>query len=115
MASGYNFKEMIGGFMYEDFLVDRGFVFNKFDIEDRFFDKIAELLDLKYENFRFDVVYTPEELIGFYTWSEMTPHERDLAVIVLRQLACDGDFPLVEASANDGVMFRVMPTHRAIY
>lgn len=93
---------------YEEFAVQYCFTPSHFEIDEGFFEKISELVELKFEIFRCDVAYTAEELIGYHTWSEMMPHERDFAVIVLRQLALLDQFPIAEVPVGDGVRFRVL-------
>lgn len=93
----------------------RGMTEGKFLVDDDFFEKIASTLERMKNHVSVDGFFSPEELIGFYTWSEMSEHEKNMAILVLKELARSEDEPLFEVESCIGVMFKFDPVRAGAF
>lgn len=81
----------------------------KFMVDAEFFEKIARIWNVMEKHVSVGAYFSPEELIGFYTWSEMSDYEKNMAILVLKQLAKTEYETLVEVGGRDGICFKFDP------
>lgn len=87
----------------------RGLTMGKFHVGVDFFEKIAASVDRMEKHASPGAYFSPEELVGFHTWSGLTDHEKNMAILVLKQVVRVPDAPWVEVCRSDGIWFKLDP------
>lgn len=84
-------------------------ILDKYVVETEFFDTVECNFWGILPHLLEETDYTPEELCGEALWTELSEHDRRIAVLCLKHLASLENFPLYEerCAASNTVHFRI--------